>query len=67
MTNRIVYHEHETPLNLFQLMELRCSGDSVLTSIYWIDAYAIKTEMHMRESDEKTFAFEYESSFTLTT
>ena len=66
-TNRILCHECETllKLNFFQLMELYRSWDSVLTSIYRIDAHELKNgNAHVRERWKKHLAFEYELSLT---
>ena len=52
MTHRIMCHEREMllKLNLFQLMEQHCFWDSVLISIYQIDAQDLKNgNAHVRE------------------
>ena len=52
MTNRIMCQDRETLKLNFQLMEQHRSWESVLISIYWIDAHDLK-EICMLESDEK--------------
>ena len=43
-------------------------GDSVVISIYWLDAYDLKNKWKCAcdKAIKKCFAFEYEFSFTLT-
>ena len=62
MTNRIMCRESGTlsKLILFQLMEQHRSWDNILKLIYWIDAHAINSN-----KKKKSFAVEYELSFTL--
>ena len=62
MTNRILCHEHETllKLNFFQLIERHRSSDSVLISIYRLDAHDLKNGN--ADAIKKHFVFEYEFS-----
>ena len=55
MTNRILYQEREMLLNFFQLAEWHCSWDSILISIYRIDAHDHENKVHMLSTDESGF------------